>query len=319
MNMKNKVLSNFLLPIDGPETFARTAWLMGMIDAGLGSRIEKVSLLHVMAGKFLSTHMANIDVRTEFVLESELFKRLKKQHIREQIEPKMQEAEQDLRKAGVRAPIDVLIEDGEPVQRIAEISGGYSTIIMERRGLSPIKEVLVGSVTAGLLHRDIHASVYLVGRIEGIVECPAGRCLIPVDGSIHSQAAVAEAAVLLGGCAAVVKEVTLVHVLDAARLAEEFDQGAVPSKSGDTYLAEARKLLVDGGVPDNIITEVARFGEPARIIEEEINKRTACMVFMGRRGRNAVREIFMGSVSRRIVQRCPDHFVALVTAPQKGA
>jgi nucleotide-binding universal stress UspA family protein len=314
MNMKSKVLSSFLLPIDGPETFARTAWLMGMIDAGLGSRIEKVSLLHVMAGKYLSTHMANIDVRTEFVLESELFKRLKKQHIQQQIEPKMKEAEELLRKAGVKAPVDIRIEDGDPVGLIVEVAGGYSTIIMERRGLSPIKEVLVGSVTAGLLHRDIAASVYLVGKIEGRTECPAGRCLIAVDGSIHANAAVAEAAVLLSGCSAVVKEVTLVHVLDAARFGEEVDQGKVPAASSDIFLSDAKKLLLNGGVPENIISEVARFGDPAGVIEEEINKRPSCMVFMGRRGRNALSEIFMGSVSRKIVHHCPDHFVALITA-----
>ncbi|MBI4794174.1 MAG: universal stress protein [Deltaproteobacteria bacterium] len=315
MTMKNKMVSNFLLPVDGPETFARTARLMGMVDAGLGSRIEKVSLLHVMAGKYLSTHMANVDVRTEFILASELFKRLKKQHIREQIAPKMQEAEQLLRKAGVRAPIDILIEDGEPVQRIAAIAGGYSTIIMERRGLSPMKEVLVGSVTAGLLHRDIHASVYLVGRIEGKTPCPACCCLIPVDGSVHGNAAVAEAAVLLGGYGSTVKEVILVHVLDASRYGEEVSQGKIPAKAGDLFLAEARKMLLDGGMPENIISEVVRFGDPATVLAEEINKRPSCLVFMGRRGRNAVREIFMGSVSRRIVHRCPDHFVALVTAP----
>jgi nucleotide-binding universal stress UspA family protein len=315
MNMKSKILSSFLLPIDGPETFARTAWLMGMIDAGLGSRIEKVSLLHVMAGKYLSTHMANIDVRTEFVLESELFKRLKKQHIQQQIEPKMKEAEELLRKAGVKAPVDIRIEDGDPVQRIVEVAGsGYSTIIMERRGLSPLKEVLVGSVTAGLLHRDIHASVYLVGKIEGRTECPAGRCIIAVDGSIHANAAVAEAAVLLGGCSAVVKEVTLVHVLDAARFGEEVKQGKVPAASSDMFLSDAKKLLLDNGVPENIISEVARFGDPAGVIEEEIRKRPSCMVFMGRRGRNALSEIFMGSVSRKIVHHCPDHFVALITA-----
>jgi nucleotide-binding universal stress UspA family protein len=315
MNIKSKVLSSFLLPIDGPETFARIAWLMGMIDAGLGSRIEKVSLLHVMAGKYLSTHMANVDVRTAFILESDLFKRLKKQHIQQQIEPKMQEAEQLLLIAGVKAPVDIRIEDGDPVQRIAEVAGsGYSTIIMERRGLSPIKEVLVGSVTAGLLHRDIHASVYLVGNIEGKTECPAGCCLIAVDGSAHANAAVAEATVLLGGCSAVVKEVTLVHVLDAARYGEEIDKGRVPVKSSDIFLSEAKKLLLDDGVPENIISEVARFGDPAGVIEEEINKRPACMVFMGRRGRNAVSEIFMGSVSRKIVHHCPDHFVALITA-----
>ncbi|MEW6521427.1 MAG: universal stress protein [Thermodesulfobacteriota bacterium] len=314
MNKKSKVLSSFLLPVDSPETFERTAWLMGMMDAGLGGRIEKVSLLHVMAGRYLSTHMANVDVRTEFILESELFKRLKKQHIQQQIEPKMQEARQLLVKAGVKAPIDIQVEDGEPVARIAEVAGNYSTVILERRGLSPLKEVLVGSVTAGLLHRDIQASVYLVGKIEGRTECPAGRCLIAVDGSNHARAAAAEAAVLLAGCAAVVKEVTLVHVLDAARYSEEIDKGKAPAKSGDQVLSEARKLLTDGGVPDGIISEVARFGDPADLLEEEIGKRPGCMIFMGRRGRNAVSEIFMGSVSRKIVHHCPDHFVALITA-----
>jgi nucleotide-binding universal stress UspA family protein len=314
MDMKSKVLSSFLLPIDGPETFARTAWLMGMIDAGLGSRIEKVSLLHVMAGSYLSKHMANVDVRTEFVLESALFKRLKNQHIQQQIEPKMKEAEQLLRKAGVKAPIDIRIEDGDPVGRIAEIAGDYSTVILERRGLSAISEALVGSVTAGLLHRDIQASVYLVGKIEGRTECPAGRCLIAVDGSSHAKAAVAEAAMLLAGCSAVVKEVVLVHVLEAARYSEEVDKGKIPAKMSDMLINEARQQLVDAGVSADIITEVARFGDPAALLEEEINKRPNCMVFMGRRGRNAVSEIFMGSVSRKIVHHFPDHFVALITA-----
>ena len=311
--MKSKVLSNFLLPLDSPETFSRTAWLMGMIDAGLGSHIEKVSLLHVMAGKYLSTHMANVDVRTEFILESDLFKRLKKQHIDEQIEPKMKEAEDMLRKAGVRAPIDTRIEDGDPVGRISEVAADYSTIVMERRGLTPLREALVGSVTAGLLHRDIQASVYLVGKTEGRTECPAGRCLIAVDGSSHSRAAVSEAGVLLAGCNAVVKEVTLVHVLEAARYSEEVDQGKVPARMSDMLLTEARDRLIEAGVEAQIINEVARFGDPAEVLEEEIAKKPNCMIFMGRRGRNAMSEIFMGSVSRKIVHHCPEHFVTLVT------
>jgi len=313
MNMKSKLLSSFLLPAEGPATLARTAWLMGMIDSALGRRIEKVSLLHVMAGQYLSTHMANVDVRTEFVLESDLFKSLKNQHIQQQIAPKMAEAEQLLRKEGVKAPIDIRIEDGDPIGRIAEAAKEYSTIIMERRGLSPIKEVLVGSVTAGLLHRNIQASVYLAGRTEGRTEFPASRCVIAVDGSSHARAALAEAAVLLG-CTAKVKEVTLVHVLEAARYSEEIDKGKIPARTSDMQLSEARKLLTDGGVPADIIAEVARFGDPAEVLEEEINKRPDCMVFMGRRGRNAVSEIFMGSVSRKIVHHCPDHFVALITA-----
>ncbi len=314
MDMKKKELSRFLLPIDVPGKFERIDWLMGMIDAGLGNRVEKVTLLHVMAGRYLSTHMANVDVRTEFILESELLKRLKKQHIQREIVPEMKLAKELLLKAGVRCPIDIQIEDGEPVDQIVEAAADYSTILMERRDLSPLREVLVGSVTAGVLRRDIQASIYLVGKVQGENTCPGSSCLIPVDGSVHSNAAVAEAAVLLGGCSAAVKEVILVNVLDAARYSEEMDNKIVPAESGQLFLQSAKESLVEKGVPESIITTTARFGNPAEVIEEEIQKRPSCMVFMGRRGRNAVSAIFMGSVSRKIVYHCPDHFVALVTA-----
>lgn len=320
MDKKRKVLSRFLLPIDVPEKFKRIDLLMGMIDAGLGSRVEKVSLLHVMAGRYLSTHMANVDLRTEFILESELVKRLKKQHVQQEIEPEMKLAEEQLRKAGVKAPIDIRVEDGDPVDRIAAVAADYSTILMERRGLSPLREVLVGSVTAGILRRNIEASIYLVGRKqEGGKGCPGTCCLIPVDGSAHSNAALAEAAVLINGCgcSSVVQEVILVHVLDTARFSEEMVNEDVPARSSEVFLQSAKGLLVDSGVSEDIITEVARFGNPAEVIEEEIRKRSSCMIFMGRRGRNAVSEIFMGSVSRKIVYHCPDHFVALVTAEKR--
>lgn len=314
MTMYPQPLTRFLLPVDVPLSFERSVCLMGAMADALEKRIEKVSLLHVMEGRYLSSHMANVDVRTKHVLASELFQKLKKQHVSQDIAPKMEEAKNILKKAGVTAPIDVMIEDGDPIQRISAIAEqGYSTIIMERRGLSSIREVIVGSVTSGLLHRDIHATVYLVGQTEGKYGCPASSCLIAVDGSSHSNQALREAAILVSNCTALIKEVVLVHVLDLARFGEEIDNGSVPVESGDQIMENASRLLTEGGVSKEIISQVVRYGDPADIIEEEIRQKPSCMIFMGRRGLNALGELFMGSVSRKIIHRFPNHFVALVS------
>lgn len=314
MTMHPQPLTRFLIPVDVPMSFERSAWLMGTMSAALGDRIEKIALLHVMAGRYLSSHMANVDVRTRHVLASELFRKLKKQHVSQDIAPKMEEAKKILEKTGITAPIELLIKDGDPIQRITDIAAhGYSTIIMERRGLSAIREVIVGSVTSGLLHRDIHATVYLVGQTRERNECPASSCLIPLDGSNHSREALREAAILISSFTAMIKEVVLVHVHDLAFYGEEIESGNIPVESVDQIMAEANRILEEGGVPAEFITQVVRYGDPANIIEEEIRKKSSCMVFMGRRGRNALGELFMGSVSRKIIHRFPDHFVALVS------
>lgn len=307
-------LTRFLLPMDIPSSFARTSWLMGTMTAALGERIEKISILHVLAGRYLSSHMANVDVRTRHVVNSELFRKLKEQHISNDIAPKLEEVRALLGEAGVTAPVDILIEDGEPVQRISEVAGqGYSTIIMERRGLSPIKGIMVGSVAAGLLYRGIRTTVYLVGQTKKGKACPASCCLIPVDGSVHADEAVREAAILASHCREVVKEVVLVHVLNLARYGQE-EQAAVGVAAGEEIVESACRILREGGVAADIISWVVRYGDPGDVISEEIDKRAACMVFMGRRGRNMLGELFMGSVSRKIIHRYPDNFVALVSA-----
>lgn len=307
-------LTRFLLPVDVPMSFERSAWLMGTMTAALGDRIEKIAVLHVMAGRYLSSHMANVDVRTRHVIASEQFQMLKKQHVSRDIAPKMEEAKKILEKTGITAPIELLIEDGDPIRRITDIAArGYSTVIMERRGLSAIREVIVGSVTSGLLHRDIHATVYLVGQTRGKNECPASCCLIPVDGSSHSREALREASILISHCTEVIKQVALVHVINLARYGEEIELADAQAESADRIMTEANRMLVEGGVPAEAITQVIRYGDPADIIEEEIRQKASCMVFMGRRGRNALGELFMGSVSRKIIHRFPDHFVALVS------
>lgn len=317
MSNMNKPLSRFLLPVDGPASFDHTAWLMGMIAARLGDRIEKVSLLHVMEGKYLSTHMANIDVRTSHILESSLFKKLKKQYISEKIEPKLAESKQKLIAEGVKEPVDLLIADGDPVEQIAKTveEGAYSTIIMERRGYSSVKEVLVGSVTSGLLHRALPATVFLAGsQTEENKDCSTLSCIVPVDGSSHSQAALEEAALFMGQGSSNFKEIVLVHVINIARYGTHVDAGSDPAKAGHALLDKHAEFLISKGTAEENIVKVAKFGHPADVVEEEIKARPCSLVFMGRRGRNTLNELFMGSVTRKIIHRCPDQAIALVTA-----
>ncbi|MFZ5758537.1 MAG: universal stress protein [Thermodesulfobacteriota bacterium] len=305
-------LTRFLLPLDIPPSCERMAWLMGTLTAALGARIENITLLHVMAGRYLSSHMENVDVRTRHVVNSELFRKLKEQHVASDIAPRLDEVKNLLVQTGVRTPVAVRIEDGDPVERISAIAAeGYSTIVMERRGLSHLQGIIVGSVAAGLLHRGLTASVYLTGKCGQGTVCPAACCLIPVDGSRHSMEAVREAGLLASHCTAVVREVVLVHVVDLARYAEENGGAVVPAEE---VVEEAVAALRQAGVAEEIVTRVVRAGNPGDVISEEIDRRPCCMIIMGRRGRNMMSGLFMGSVSRKIIHRHPDNVVALVSA-----
>jgi nucleotide-binding universal stress UspA family protein len=74
-------------------------------------------------------------------------------------------------------------------------------------------------------------------------------------------------------------------------------------------------MLESGGVRADRIVKVARYGkEAASVIEEEANNRNIDTIFMGRRGISAIAELFIGSVSQKVVDRCHEQTIALVTA-----
>lgn len=56
-----------------------------------------------------------------------------------------------------------LVEIGNPAERIVEVArtGGFSQIVMGSRGLSPFKEMLIGSVSEKVL-RSAHCAVTIV-------------------------------------------------------------------------------------------------------------------------------------------------------------
>ena len=308
-------LSRFLLPVDGSETSKRAVSFAGCLATGLGKQVSGITLLHVLAGTYLGSHMANVDFRVNHILKSDQFQQFKNRHIADSVEPLMAEAEEKLRLTGVETPIERRVVDGDPAEQITKIGAekNCSTVIMGRTGRSEIQEILLGSVTSSTLHRPHNMSVYVVGsRMPTADACLLPRILIPVDGSIHSLAAVREAAVL-GKCyGATLEKIILLHVVDLARYSELLNKGLQPEEECDEILNEARSILFEAGIAKEKVETVAEYGKPAQIIVRVAEEREITLLMLSRRGRSTLKAFFLGSVSNEIIYRCTGPTVAVV-------
>jgi nucleotide-binding universal stress UspA family protein len=312
---KNPELTKFLLPIDGSESSNRAVSFAGCLMSGLGGRVKGVTLLHVLAGHYLSTHMTNVDVRAGYLIESDVFKRLKEQHVESAVKPLIDAAEAELKRVGVTVPVDSRVVDGDPAEQIRKVGeeGAYSTMIMGRRGRNQVSEILLGSVTSKLLHQPHHLTTYVVGQrvlFEGA--CMLPRILIPLDGSPDALAAVTEAAVLGASYGASLDSMTLLRVIDLARYWERSGSGQPPEQEADQILQQGRQILIDAGVDQEKVEAIPKYGRPVDVIMEIADDSDVNLVVMGRRGRSAIKDLLAGSVSSEILHRCQGPAVAIV-------
>ena len=128
-------LTRLLLPVKDYELFKNILPLVELLSSTMARELEKVDLLHVVGGSFMSTHLNNIDFRAGRVLSSDLMQRLRDKHFKEFVDPLQAQLQELLQKSGVVLQAKVRIEDGDPVKKIAAIceKEGYSTLIMSRR------------------------------------------------------------------------------------------------------------------------------------------------------------------------------------------
>lgn len=308
-------LTRFLVPIDGSEPSRRAVDLAGCLAAALGHRVEGITLVHVLAGHYLEEHMANVDFRTRHVVESAQFRRLKDAYIEASVRPIMDDAEHILKKRGTVSPVDRVVCDGDPADEIARVAedGGYSTVIMARRGLSLAREVLIGSVTSKLLHLPSHATTYVTGlRVMSGEMCLAHKILVPLDGSPHALAAAREAAAFASGFGEVVERVVLLRVLDIARYEQRLERGDDPEAEAERILHDGKKILLEAGIDEGLIGASVRSGRPAEVILRTAEETGTTLILMGRKGRSAFSDLFMGSVSTGVLHRAVEQTVGIV-------
>ncbi len=317
MNTNDKTLRRFLIPLDTGASYDRPIAFMKCLIATLGRRIEKVTLLHVMAGRYLSQHMTNVDVRVSSIISTDKFRRLRNDYLDRQIRPILEAAKKELESSGIQAPVEIVIDDGEPVERIVKKANedDYSTLILQRSNASRVEEMFLGSVTSGVLHHEVKGTIYLpgMGQLDGAA-CPPKSCLIALGASPCDQVVLERASVLLAACGDNLEKVVLTHVLDVVKCSEEMVDGTVSGSYIDDLLGKAADFLAAQGIAKNKIIQAVGCGNPADVLVDEINMQEVGIVFMGRRDRTALKELFMGSISRKIIYRCSKRTVVLVSA-----
>jgi len=316
--MKNKIpaLSRLLLPVKDYELFKNVLPLVELVSKAMADDLEKVDLLHVVGGSFMSTHLNNIDFRAGRVLSSELMKRLREKHDQEIVNPLLSQMQDLLQKSGVGLQATVRVEDGDPVKKICRICDDeeYSTLIIGRKK-GEEEGLFVGTAVNGVVNRHLSASIYIVGENgfpAGV--SPAARIMIGIDGSPSCLHAAREAGVILGKSPDSIEEVSLVNVLDPSYLYDE-DSGDCQqmTDTGYRYMQEAEDILVKEGVESSKIVATVLFGKPGETLVNHAQDFGATMCYVGRRNRSIIAEVLLGSVSGDFFQRCREKTVVLVS------
>jgi len=316
MSNNNQIerLTKFLLPIDKDAALDATAGTAGAMASVLGERVKNITLLHVMAGEYLKTHMMNIDFRVEFVVDSKVIRDLREKYQESKVKSVLEEVSGKIKEFGVSAPVEYRVEDGDPVKKILSVceEGRFSTIVMARRCISTLKQVFLGSVSAGVLERSGPASVYLVGQ-EAISkgQCPVARTIIAVDGSDKAFNAVKEASILLRAGKDLVEQVTVMGVIDLADYSDSLSRDRSLEIETKSFLDKARRMLIEEGVPEAKIDIRPQYGYPAEAIAMEAEKRDAQIIFMGKTGMSGIKGLVMGSVSRGVIHKCGPRTIAM--------
>ena len=184
---------------------------------------------------------------------------------------------------------------------IRKATQGFKAVVIGRKSMSTLRNIVMGSVAAKLVERLTEVPVFLVGKAVN-----TKRFLIAFDGSKNAMRIVDFAGATLGR----ESKVTLLHVIrgsDPAHVeaAEAFIQ---------PLFAEAREKLIKYGMPADHVTvkQISDVSSRAGAIVSEAGAHRCGTILVGRRGLSKVQEFFMGSVSNKVVQLARNLTVGII-------
>jgi len=175
-------------------------------------------------------------------------------------------------------------------------------IVMGARGLGPVKERLLGSVSHRILTLAPCATLIVNGPVKAMKQI-----LLPLQGLSDAEAAVRFLQLKPFHDAV---EVTLLTVLPstqppwpgeaAAATAEKLEEQALQS-ARDYINGEAERLRAVGYQARGI----AVFGTPSAMILQEATNRRSDLILMGTRGRQGITRFLLGSVAHAVLHQMP--------------
>ena len=310
-------LSGILLPVDDVDAFRRAARVIGGLLSSMNQSPQQIDLLHVVTGTFLGELMRGLDLASGETPAASEMTELRSRHLATAVGPLLETCGELLQLELGHGPSSTIIKDGNPAKIISAVwkDHNYSSLVISRRNLAEQPDKLIGSIAAGVLHRSVQGTIYLVGDRAPMESANLlSRCLIAVDDSPASMNSVAEAGGILARANNRVDQIFLVHVLDQSCYYDEDGESCLDaSLTGQKALEASGNLLVDLGVDRQKIKTVIHFGKPGAILAEEVRDCDATLVFLGRRDRSRMAQAFLGSVCTEIIQNCRDRTLVLAS------
>jgi nucleotide-binding universal stress UspA family protein len=308
-------LAKILLPYDGSSSARLAVKFTAVLGAAGGNAVQSLTLLRVVGGSYLARHIQNVDLRVTRLDQTKEWQRIRHRYLEEEIRPLLAEGQELLIQYGFPAPIELKIVEGKIGDQILEVAQieNCSAIIMGRRGLSPVKELFLGSATHHVLSRATGLTVFIVGPEQALEpDRPIFPLLLPVDGSEASMAAVRQAAALAQACTTQDPQITLIHVLDLALLGLTLpEESELLLDEGQKALAAARQILDQAGLAE-FTQEKLVCGNPGQIIAEEAEAQQCALIYMGSIGHSALARLFIGSVTNSVLHLVTKPTVAVV-------
>jgi len=203
------------------------------------------------------------------------------------------------------------LEKGIARDIIDEARNGYSAVVMRRRGMGALKNIILGSVAVKLLQFLTFIPIMIVGQAP-----PVKKILLAVDASPASMKAIEFVASLLGGHG---YEVCIFHAIPGLGAINfdlsEIDKREPPEVDMSDTCLEAFKLkvtqlfqdvkdrLMVSGFESEKISEKILPGVHSRsdAIVKEAEGGGYGTIVVGRRGLSKVEAFFMGRVGHEVV------------------
>jgi nucleotide-binding universal stress UspA family protein len=307
--------TRILIPYAGSASAQKALeWAAHLARAG-GNAIEKVTLLRVIGGGYLARHIQNVDLRVTRMDQVAAWRRVRQHHLDHEILPLLEEGKRSLQEKGVEAPIETRVAEGKIGEKIIglAVEEGHNTIVIGRRGLSPVKGLLLGSVTRQVLSLAREMTVFAVGEeVAFNPASPISPLLLPLDGSEPSLAAVRQGAALAQSFRDSNPQLTLLHVIDFALLDTAYADGnTLLGEEGEKILATSRRLLEEAGLQD-MVAEKLLAGHPSRVIAGEAAEGHYTLILMGARGLSTLKRLFLGSVSSEVLHQVSRSIVGII-------
>jgi nucleotide-binding universal stress UspA family protein len=212
-------------------------------------------------------------------------------------------ADEAARRHGVQAD-EVLVEPGLPAIVVPEraTSLGVDLAVVGARGEGTLRRLVIGSTTTRLL-RQSHCPVLVVRN-----PCRHGyrRVLVPVDFSPGSALAVRLAREVAPDA-----DLVLLHVFttpfegvlrSAGIAAEVIEQHRAEAQ--ERALQQLRALADAHGLGADDCTVLAMPGDIVSVIVGEQERLRCDLIAMGKHGAGVTAELFLGSVTQRVLTEC---------------